>query len=194
MALDFSLAVLLLARRRRHPHRPTPWHTAHAGSPGRTPVPSPATPSAHVPLSHRGVVNRGGGCGHRYNAQRRRLRRRPLVRRQQSCGHRVPATMVDAGFEWSAATRALSLSRDDGCRSPVYDTWFDQMFPASMNAPLSRQRGFAPVVKTAGHRQSKNSGSQSARISTSTWFANLAASRTGRTRGAWLRPAVQEPE
>ena len=75
----------------------------------------------------------------------------------------VPATMVDAGFEWVGSHQsAVALPGRRVPGSPFYET--------------------------------KNSGSQSARISTSTWFANLAASRTGRTRGAWLRPAVQEPE
>ncbi len=138
--LDLSLAVLLLARG----SAPSPWarspsagaHVRRSGRPaggaGMRPA-HPGTSGPHLPVlvatavlstvvaAVAAVITLNSDA---YDAAR-------WAAGTEAVAAGVPATMVDAGFEWVGSHQtgtAVPGRRVPGV--PFYDTWYDQMFPS----------------------------------------------------------------
>ena len=136
--LDFSLAVLLLARRPVPSPRPkgTGAHVrrsgtlagdagAHAGRPG--------TSGPHVPVlvatAAFSAVVAAVAAVITLNADAYDAARWTAGNKAVAAG--VPATMVDAGFEWVGNHQTgIALPGRRVLGAPFYDAWYDQMFPA----------------------------------------------------------------
>jgi 4-amino-4-deoxy-L-arabinose transferase-like glycosyltransferase len=131
--LDFSLAVLLLARRPApSPQAHALGTRAHAGVAGAHagPLTGPRRQLAFLlGTAALSSVVAAVATVITLNADAYDAARWSAGDKAVAAG--VPATMVDAGFEWVGSHQsAVALPGRRVPGSPFYETWYDQMFPA----------------------------------------------------------------
>lgn len=131
--LGFSLAVLLLARRAvpspRAPVTGPALHARRRRTQARGPTTAPPRLAVLLSTAVLATVVAAVAAVITLNADAYDAARWSAGDKAVAAG--VPATMVDAGFEWVGSHQpgvAVPGRRVPG--NPFYETWYDQMFPA----------------------------------------------------------------
>jgi hypothetical protein len=124
--LAFALAVLLVAR----PASPPPGRHARGGRPqAGGPPPARLGPALRVTTAVIAALVAAVAVVITLNADAYDGARWSAGTKAVAAG--LPATMVDAGFEWVGSHQGgVAVPGRQVPGTPFYDTWYDQMFPA----------------------------------------------------------------